>query len=235
MAVQLVSADSSFMNAAGLASTYQVGNITLACWLYYGGSSRTHPCIVDYRDTVNHDGWSLFFSEPAHTLKVHIGNGADHFASKDYSPYWSAWRHVAATYDGATERLYVDAVEVASAAVAGGNITYGAMAGLVPRIGYDAAAGSANYRLDAQVADCRIYSAALTAGEVKRLYYGRGADALVDNLILRLLLDEKADGAGAVGTCYDVSVSRQNWAYNGGPTYRKLGMRYGSPFTLSAA
>ena len=71
-----------------------------------------------------------------------------------------AWTHVATTYDGATQRLYVNGVQVASRAQTGSMVQ-----GNGPlRIGGDAAFPGEFYR--GLIDDVRVYSRALTAAEI---------------------------------------------------------------------
>jgi tetratricopeptide (TPR) repeat protein len=77
------------------------------------------------------------------------------------------WHHVAGVYDGQTATLYIDGQRDVSAAVAG----------FIAANSYNVWIGSDSHRneraLKGRIDDVRIYSYALTAGEVKGLYEGK--------------------------------------------------------------
>lgn len=91
------------------------------------------------------------------------------------------WHHVVGTYDGTTEKLYIDGELKASAALSG-PITYNVNTGWA--IGGNPTVGGiiqANY-YGGYLSDCRIYSTALSAEDVKELY--QQSASLTNNGIL---------------------------------------------------
>jgi len=100
------------------------------------------------------DGWS--FS---------VANATDVGQVSALMPLTSRWYHIVMVYDGAFLRPYVDGAAKTPVSYSGG-ITYSA--GRMLRIG-----GFSNYtlqRFPGLIDDVRIYSRALSAGEVKALY-----------------------------------------------------------------
>ena len=84
-----------------------------------------------------------------------------------YAP--GKWHHFVGTYDGATMRLYVNGVEVAAAAQTGLLASTGDGAGNYVVIGkdYDQVQNPTARWYDGKIDGVRLYTRALTAGEVK--------------------------------------------------------------------
>ena len=92
--------------------------------------------------------------------RLTFGNSFANFLDSGHSPLVGEWQHVAATYDGAVARIYIDGVQTASAPFTGqvGNSTQW-------RIG--AFDGSPAGFLDGLVDNVRIYDRALSAAEIQ--------------------------------------------------------------------
>jgi hypothetical protein len=95
---------------------------------------------------------------PRPAAYVNVG-GIDREVQGTAAPVLNGWTHLAVTYDGATERLYMNGTQVGTRAVAG-NI---AVSNLPLRIGGNAPWGEF---FAGQIDDVRIYNRALTAAEI---------------------------------------------------------------------
>ena len=95
---------------------------------------------------------------PRPSAYVNVG-GIDREVQGGTAPALNAWTHLAMTYDGTTQRLYVNGVQVATKSIAG-NI---AVSNLPLRIGGNAPWGE---YFAGQIDDVRIYNRALTAAEI---------------------------------------------------------------------
>jgi hypothetical protein len=108
--------------------------------------------------TLNWSNSGQLFIDVAHTLG---GTGVIFFAPAVATPL--ARHHVAATFDGATVKLYVDGVMTASQPWALGNVYYGAESVLIGADNY----GAGYYRrFDGAIDDVRIWDHARTATEI---------------------------------------------------------------------
>ena len=95
---------------------------------------------------------------PRPAAYVNVG-GIDREVQGTAAPVLNGWTHLAVTYDGTTERLYMNGTQVGTRAVAG-NI---AVSNLPLRIGGNAPWGEF---FAGQIDDVRIYNRALTAAEI---------------------------------------------------------------------
>jgi concanavalin A-like lectin/glucanase superfamily protein/Big-like domain-containing protein len=89
-----------------------------------------------------------------------LNAGSANYLDSTQSPAAGVWQHVAATYDGATARFYVDGVEVASRAFAGNVGDSNSW-----QIG--AYGSSASGFFDGVIDEVRIYDRALTRSEIE--------------------------------------------------------------------
>lgn len=101
------------------------------------------------------------------------GGGSERGASATIVARAGEWHHAAITYDGTTVRVYLDGVQVATAAYSG-TIDYGAD----PTLTRWCVGGNDRYTPDAvlgEVADARVYDSALSAAVIARMHRrGRG-------------------------------------------------------------
>ena len=116
-----------------------------------------------------------------------------------------SWTHVAATYDGAFARLYINGAQVAQTVGTGPLVDLGAVA----RIGAgDTAPGSANERWNGLLEDVRIWSVARTQPEIAAGMYQQILSAPNLNASYRL------DGDGL-----DASGNGNHGSLVGGPIF----------------
>ena len=168
-------------------------NITLEAWIKpqdvgHGTGWQTGQMIMSrarsYYLEINYDG---------KLQALYTGNSAHWLAGPDMTPYEGQWTHVASTYDGTTQKLYVNGVEAASnvhAATMNQNLT-------ALRIGYL----DQSRWFKGEIDEVGIHSATLTpaqiakraqAGPVPNLGYYRMEEAPWDGTA-----DEVTDSSGA--------------------------------------
>ena len=148
---------------------------TLVAWVLPGVSSHAHlgPVVSRQAGGVgNNNGWELNVTEPGllpqFARAAAAANRAAYNTATGATPLSTgSWSMLVGTYDGATLRLYVNGVQVASAASAGFMIGGSAQA----RIGDD------NYEIGdigtwffGGVAQVSIWAATFTATDVANLY-----------------------------------------------------------------
>lgn len=131
------------------------------------------------------------------------------------------WYHVAATADygnlgqGQTLRLYVNGAFVADAGVIA--TWTGASSNLSSLRGCHGARASQLLQIDGIIDDVRVYSRALSAGEVSTIYTAIGQDGILNGLVNRHLCDG-AVSATASGTSVDLSGTL-NGTYTASPVF----------------
>ena len=99
-----------------------------------------------------------------------------------------AWRHIVITYDGVTEKAYVDGVQIASFSTAG-TISYttskDTYIGKYVREGFGAT--------DAYISDVRVYNTTLNLDDIKRLYKHSVKVTPEQKLIGECLIEQNAE------------------------------------------
>jgi len=144
--------------------------VTLAAWVQARGD-YTYPdwSGIIMRGGPNIDTFALYYNGPSQQLG---------FKTTGCTPEWYAtgantatimfdgdWHHIAATYDGQTKVVYVDAVAVGSSAAtgkiqtSGGRLFLGAGRDLNPT----------THHVCGRIDDARLYSRALSAKDIKEL------------------------------------------------------------------
>lgn len=118
-------------------------------------------CFSDLRD----GSWSLLSQGSAYTAGVAARGGSAGFGVAGPAVVDSKWRHIAATFDGTSQRLYVDGVQVAEAPATFAT-TASSNSALV--IG-DAVPGAPSAAYSGSIGDLRIYNRALSPNEIAEL------------------------------------------------------------------
>jgi len=131
--------------------------ITVSCWAYLKVN-------VDWNRYVNHEwvnnGW-LLYSNSAGAVYFGIGQGAvqSNAISANSVVVLEQWFFLAGTYDGANVKVYMNGSLVATTAKASATLD-------------NVGAVDISKNLNGYMDDVRIYSRALTAGEILQLYRG---------------------------------------------------------------
>ena len=105
--------------------------------------------------------YALYAGDGTGRAATHMFTTADRGVSGTTATPLNAWTHLAATYDGTTQRLYVDGVQAASRAVTGAvRVSTGAL-----RIGGNNV--WTNEWFAGLIDELRVYNRALTATEIQ--------------------------------------------------------------------
>ena len=143
--------------------------LTVSVWFNAANLSNANPRLVanSHTDGAATTGFQLMFNGGGASGFFDVGNGtAEGRASWSHQLVAGTWYHYVGVYDGATVSAYLNGVQVASAAFAGGAIA----AGTGPDINI---ARNPTYGGDyfiGAISDVRIYKRGLSAAEVLALY-----------------------------------------------------------------
>jgi len=142
--------------------------LTVSVWFNAANLSNANQRLVanSHTDT-DAKGFQLMFNGGGGSGFFDIGNGtAEGRASWSKQLVVGTWYHYVGVYDGATVSAYLNGVQVASAAFAGGAIA----AGTGPDINIARNPTYAGDYLIGAMSDVRIYQRALSAAEILALY-----------------------------------------------------------------
>lgn len=141
--------------------------ITLSCW--FRTTATATRALLDRDDEGSSRCWQFRCNSPRIEFIPFVG-GSPLFANGTSNPIDGRWHHAAATYDGATARVYVDGLLEGSAAGAG-VMSPGTIG---PRFGRRRQGDS---QFGGAIADWRFYSRALSAAAIYALYDQRRRDS----------------------------------------------------------
>ncbi len=170
--------------------------------------------------------WSLGYegTGPAQVeFILNTGAGGVNLTSSGHISPLFRWWFVAATYDGATKRIYIDGVLDSTQAQAG-NVVSSAKA---TNIAGTLIAASIEEEINARVGDARLYDRALSAAEIETMWTLRGPDGIVSGLLHRWELREWVPGgtAGGAGTAKDSGPGQVNGTAINSPLGAESGLR----------
>jgi glucose/arabinose dehydrogenase len=151
---------SSWVTVPDSASLDLTNGITLEAWInpvQLVGTWRT----VIFKQTTNGMAYSLYAADGANRPRGQVHIGGEQNAIGPAALPLNTWTHLATTYDGATQRLFVNGVQVASRAQTGN----AAVSTGVLRFGGNSIWSAERYR--GLIDEVRIYDRALTAGEIQ--------------------------------------------------------------------
>lgn len=149
-------------------SKLKTNSISFACWVYITSWNSSYDCIMSIADGT---GWNqsratLCRNNTASTLTWNIANNSTSArVSTTTSISLNTWTHIAATYDGATLKIYLNGTLNNSTATTL-SIAY------VSAFNIGSWTNANNYPLTGKINDIRIYDHALSAEEVKKLAQG---------------------------------------------------------------
>ena len=149
------------------------GDMTVSCWVALDSAENGNLCILvnkrDNSDSTN--PFLVYFEDRAgeDSFKFSMGEGSssEQIGSDDnFDGVYDKWDHVVATISGTTMSLYVNGVLDTTGTFSGSRQTNN----MPIRLGASYTNGSYDYPMAGQMADVRVYSAALSAANVKELY-----------------------------------------------------------------
>jgi hypothetical protein len=142
--------------------------LTVSVWFNAANLSNANPRLVGNSHTdADAKGFQLTFNSGGASGFFDVGNGTvEGRASWSQQLVEGTWYHYVGIYDGATVSAYLNGVQVASTAFAGGAIA----AGTGPDINVARNPAYAGDYFDGAIYDVRIYEQALSAAQVLALY-----------------------------------------------------------------
>lgn len=190
---------------------------TLAGTIRRSGSGPAQIMLGRPRTGNTTEWWSVGYrnGKPQFILSTNVGQPTTLTANNAVNT--NVWQHLAATWDGVTMRLYVDGVQVITAAK-GGTLTADTTPISVGAVGTGTTADS---YLSGNIEDIRIYNRAMTANEIMTIFTTDGADYIMDGVLLRLPLNEGGEGVAATtaGAFKDIGINKLNGNPVGSPTF----------------
>jgi hypothetical protein len=192
------------------------GGFTLAGTLRRSGSGPAQVLLGRTRSGNQNEWWSLAYRNGRPQFILQTSTGTTTLQSGN-AVSTNVWQHLAATWDGATMRLYVDGVQVTSQAK-GGTLTADTTPISFGALGNGTTAAS---YLTGTIEDLRIYSRAMSANEIMTIYTTAGADYIMDGVLLRLPLNEGGEGVGvtAAESFKDIGINKINGNPVASPPY----------------
>jgi hypothetical protein len=147
--------------------------VTVECWVNLNGATQpgyTNPRFManSHTDSTDYNGFELWadYTYAGGAAKITFGNGSARATAQAPTPMpRTGWVYLAGTWDGTTVTLYVNGVSVATAALSG-SMPAGSGTGI--GLGYNPTYNSDN--LTGLLAECAIYSAALSAAQILAHY-----------------------------------------------------------------
>jgi hypothetical protein len=191
--------------------------ITVEAWVKYnaqgGYNARSYSVI-----TCKGYPWTWLLEDQSGQFNFRISTSvtADSNANSSYSHGLNTWNHVVGTYDGTSQKIYVDGVLRSTVS----------LTGTINTSSNDALVGCYNYGdycLTGNVGVVRVYNKTLSAAEIFQNYESqksRFANTIVQQgLILNLDAGNPYSYAGAGAVWIDVSGNTNNATLINSPTY----------------
>jgi hypothetical protein len=148
---------SSEIDPPALGTFYKTG-FTLEAWAYKLTSKTDVALVGTWAGSQN--GGPMIWVDTSGHYRLTLGASLGNYLDSGISPALGRWQHVAATYDGATARIYVDGVLAASS-------TYTGNVGDSNSWRIGAYGSPATGFFNGSVDNIRIYSRALSASEIQ--------------------------------------------------------------------
>jgi hypothetical protein len=142
------------------ASLDLTGGMTLEAWIMPSTAMSTWQIILD-KEMPGNTAYFLTANSQYNTPATGAYIGGAQVLTGGSKPAAGVWTHLASTYDGATQRLYVNGALVASRAQTGPiQVSTGVL-----RIGGD---GTYGLRFAGKIDEVRVYNRALSATEIQK-------------------------------------------------------------------
>lgn len=191
--------------------------ITVEAWVYYNavGGTSSYSVITCKGYPWN---WLLEDQGGIFNFRISTSNVGDSNLSSNYEHGLKTWNHVVATYDGSTQKIYVNGVLKNSQSLTGTIET-------VSSNMYIGCYTPTSYNLTGKLAILRIYSTALSASQILQNFYaqayrfGVNNNVVTSGLIVNLDSRNSLSYAGSGTNWVDLSGEQNNFTLGGPPTY----------------
>jgi hypothetical protein len=182
-------------------------NLTIMGWAYTTSTSGMQRIASRYLNgaTANEQyGIDIFNMAP----RFLVGTTSAMTTATGGTITTNQWYHVCGVYNGSTMLVYLNGVQVASTTRSG---TITSSTGVFS-FGADYNGSAASEFLTGALEDIRVYGRALSAQELQTIWTLKGADGIVNGLVVRLPLNTGAAGTtlAASATIYDISNNKLN-------------------------
>lgn len=204
-------------------SILDVGTADFCSMCWFNISTDGDVIISKGRFSNNEPGWAIR-KIPSDLLLWVLGDGGGSFdiAGTPGAISLNVWHHAAGVRDtGAVlNRIYLDGAQAGTTAITGSSS--GSLDNSDPFLigAYNSGSGPERF-MDGLIEDVRQYSRALSADEILNIYTMRGRDGIVEDLVVRYLMNEFPAGA-PVSVAGSVKDSGPN-GLNGNPTNTPTG------------
>ncbi len=194
---------------------------SISCWFMHTVAPTGNMNIIAIMNDGVNAGNQLGFRNQGtgeHILMWQYGGGTT--VEGTFLPANDVWHHAVWTWDGTTNRLYVNGVEDANSLTA-------LQTAAITDINFGRWTGGSEY-YPGTLDDMRIYDRALSPEEVATIYAARGTDGIVDGLVSRWLMNEGSEGSAAsgAGNVRDSAINANNGEAFTSPTYEAGGLRF---------
>jgi Concanavalin A-like lectin/glucanases superfamily len=169
--------------ASGITTAYNpaLAAITVECWVNLNGASQVgNPRFMasSHTDYSDYGGFELLLTSATNITQVWFGNGSARASVSAPAGIPAAgWTHLAATWGSGTITLYINGAVVGTAALAG-PMAAGSGSGI--SLGYAQAYNGDH--LTGLLAECAVYSTALSAGRIQA-HYQAASLGIVSNAV----------------------------------------------------
>ena len=218
--------------SVGTNATLQTNTVSIGAFFKTINNGQAVQFIGGYGDTGNYGYW---IGTAGTDLRFKVGNGTTSLQiTSGIVPNNDQIYYVVGTYDGASQKIYVDGVLKATGTTVTGNMSYtgmtdGFLLGQVQSF-------TAGRYMTGSIYAMQVYNRALTATEVAQNYEAmksRFANTIIQNgLVLNLDASNPYSYAGSGATWYDVSAGGYNATIVNAPTFTSDSIKY---FTCSSS
>jgi len=220
MAILFTEGNNEYIDCGSDASLDDITVITISAWIFLNGWGQGKEGRIYDKEAIR-----LFSDENDASLTFEMAfPGQDgRWRTPTDSLSLSTWHHVAITYDRSSDAndpvMYIDGVSQTVTEERTPTGTASSDAGSAALIGNNAP--STQFDFDGILEDVRIYDRALSAPEIATICAARGADNIVDGLVLRHMLMEDFPGqaASGAGQQKDLSVEGNDGTPTASPSY----------------
>jgi hypothetical protein len=145
-----------------------VGAISVSCWVKLNSVDFWGGFVGLFQDNGDYEkGWVLGTFDDSFSFALSAGDKMNYLKAAGTTINHGEWVHIAGTYDGITQKIYIDG-ELKGSATLGGEITY-------PPSGWFQIGAykddNEDFRHEGCISDVIIWEGALSSQKVKKLYH----------------------------------------------------------------